>query len=585
MTDRWAIVCVDDEPTILDSLKIELKKTLSDRFVIEIAENGEEALELVEELLAESYEIPLIISDYIMPHMRGDELLKRIQAISPKTLKIMLTGQADVEAVGNAINYAKLYRYIAKPWQTEDLKLTITEAIHSYFQDRKLIEQHTQLQQMNRELQGLNTAYERFIPREFLSLLDKKSIVDITLGDQVEKEMTILFSDIRGFTSLSETLTPRDNFEFLNTYLGQMEPAIVEHHGFVDKYIGDAIMALFPICADDALHASLTMLKKLKRYNQLLETARFKPLEIGIGLNTGPLMLGTLGGQSRMDSTVISDAVNVASRVEGLTKVYHTPLLITEQTYAKLKTPSDYHIRVIDWVKFKGKSEAITVYEVFDVDATVELKQHTLADFEQGVMHFHQERFEKARHYFIKVLQVNRQDKPAEIYLHQCNKMLSTQIPTSPTILIVDDMPENLSILFEFLTLNQFEVLVAESGEEALRLIEHASPHLILLDIMMPGLNGFETCQRLKTNSQTQDIPVIFMTALSDTEDKVKGFHLGAADYITKPFQQEEVLARIRTHLHVRHLQQQLRAKNAALETDNLVLREKINDLSAHENF
>ena len=109
------IVCVDDEQTILESLKIELKQAISDQYLVETAEGGEEALELIEELLEDHYEVPLVISDYIMPDIKGDELLKRIHLISPTTLKVMLTGQADLEAVGNAIKHAKLYRYIAKP--------------------------------------------------------------------------------------------------------------------------------------------------------------------------------------------------------------------------------------------------------------------------------------------------------------------------------------------------------------------------------------------------------------------------------------------------------------------------------------
>ena len=129
------IICVDDERTILDSLKIELKQAFSDQYLIETAEDGEEALELVEELLDEQYEIPLVISDYIMPNMKGDVLLKRIHALSFGTRKVMLTGQANIEAVANAIKYAKLYRYIAKPWNIDDLILTVSEAIKSYFKE------------------------------------------------------------------------------------------------------------------------------------------------------------------------------------------------------------------------------------------------------------------------------------------------------------------------------------------------------------------------------------------------------------------------------------------------------------------
>ncbi|RKZ81243.1 MAG: hybrid sensor histidine kinase/response regulator, partial [Candidatus Parabeggiatoa sp. nov. 1] len=163
--NQVVIVCVDDEPTILDSLKIELKQALNDQYIVETAEGGEEALELMEELLEEHYEVPLVISDYIMPDIKGDELLKRIHFISPTTLKVMLTGQADLDAVGNAIKYAKLYRYIAKPWNTDDLILTVSEAIKSYFQDKQLAEK-------NQELERKVATFHKFVPQKFLKLLN-----------------------------------------------------------------------------------------------------------------------------------------------------------------------------------------------------------------------------------------------------------------------------------------------------------------------------------------------------------------------------------------------------------------------------
>src|SRR4028119_680509 len=135
-------------------------------------------------------------------------------------------------------------------------------------------------------------------------------------------------------------------------------------------------------------------------------------------------------------------------------------------------------------------------------------------------------------------------------------------------IVIVDDKPTNLGVLFDFLTDSGFKVLVAQDGESAIQKVEYAHPDLILLDVMMPGIDGFETCRRLKANESTQDIPVIFMTALSDTVDKVKGFTLGAVDYITKPVQQEEVKARVTTHLTIRNLQKRLQAQNLQLQQE-----------------
>jgi diguanylate cyclase (GGDEF)-like protein len=147
------VVCVDDETSILHSLRSQLRRGLGSNYRIEIAESGEEALEIFAEITAKGMEIPLLISDHIMPSMKGDELLIRIHKAYPKTLKILLTGQASTEAVGNAVNYANLYRYITKPWDETDLKLTIQEALRRYQQDRELSEKNQELEQLNASLE------------------------------------------------------------------------------------------------------------------------------------------------------------------------------------------------------------------------------------------------------------------------------------------------------------------------------------------------------------------------------------------------------------------------------------------------
>jgi signal transduction histidine kinase len=144
---------VDDEQFVLTSLKAELKDELGDHYIIETAEGGEEAYQVVQELYAENIDIPVIIADYIMPDLKGDELLRLVHEICPKTLKVMLTGQANAEAVGNAVNTARLYRYISKPWDGNDLKLTVREAIKSYYQEKKLDEQNLELKALNKNLE------------------------------------------------------------------------------------------------------------------------------------------------------------------------------------------------------------------------------------------------------------------------------------------------------------------------------------------------------------------------------------------------------------------------------------------------
>ncbi|MCU0517572.1 MAG: CHASE2 domain-containing protein [Oscillatoria sp. Prado101] len=268
----------------------------------------------------------------------------------------------------------------------------------------------------------LTDAYGRFVPHEFLHFLGYESITEAKLGDCVQLEMSILFSDIRDFTTISETMTPEENFKFINAYLSRMEPAISEHQGFIDKYIGDAIMALFGGGADHAVQAGIAMLHRLAEYN----TTRGKPgrpiIQIGIGINTGSLMLGTVGGQSRMNGTVISDAVNLASRIEGLTKNYGVSLLISHNTFMALNNASDYEIRLIDTVKVKGKSEMVTVYEVFDADppAVKEGKSATRTNFEQALLLYHIKAFSEAAQLFQHCLQINPDDLVAKIYLERC---------------------------------------------------------------------------------------------------------------------------------------------------------------------
>lgn len=581
---------MDDERTVLRSLKAELQEAVGNDYTIEIAEGGEEALELIEELLEDGDEVLLIICDHIMPDMKGDELLKQAHIILPKSIKIMLTGQADIGAIANAINSANLYRYITKPWQSEDLKLTVREALNSYLQAQRLAQQNAKLQQMNQELAELNSqqtaliaklhesenrltqfleampigvgvldadgqpyyvnrkakeifgkgvvpdtsseqlsevyqvyqagtnqkyptdnfpivralkgesataddaevhqgdkiipleifatpiydqqgnivyaintlqditerkeaeaerqkfieelfevncnlelsldaeleiaeATSRFVPNEFLAFLGCDSIVDIKLGEAVELEMSVLFSDIRDFTTLSEQMTPTENFKFINSYLSRMEPLIVENQGFIDKYIGDAIMALFSEGADDAVKAGIAMLQTLAEYNRDRVSLGYVPVEIGVGINTGSLILGIVGGKSRMDGTVISDAVNLASRIESLTKNYGVSLLITQQTFDRLTNPGDYASRVIDKVQVKGKSEWVTVYEVFEADLP-EVKAGKLATlqlFTEALSLYNMKSFRQAAGLFADCLRQNPGDKVARIYLERCN--------------------------------------------------------------------------------------------------------------------------------------------------------------------
>ncbi len=552
--NRLVILAVDDEPMVLESLTEELERTFGQDYDIEAAESAEEALEIIDELTQEGSEVAIIVSDHLMPGMKGDELLIKIHHQYPSSLKIMLTGQADVNEVGNAVNSANLYRYIAKPWDANDLNLTVKEALTKYVQRKQIEQQNLQIQEKERrltqfleampigvavhnavgqityanhkakellkldvlpdtkseqlseafkvyrtgteelypteelpivrsltgeivrvddmeihhsdrvvplevsttpirdetgkiaqaiaafqdisdrkkaeaerdsytqELFKLNEALSKFVPHQFLQSLDRHNLVDIKLGESVEKKMSILFADIRSFTTLSERMSPEDTFKFINGYLRRMEPAIIENGGFIDKYIGDAIMALFEGSAENAVKAAIAMLKALAEYNLTRPGRDRPPLKIGIGINTGNLMLGTVGGSSRLDTTVVGDAVNLSARLQDLTKVYQAPLLISHNTLASLQEPMKYALRLIDQGKVRGKTQTVGVFEVFETDPP-EQKQSKLATksvIETAVSYYYTGAIDKAKSLFLDCIQKNQGDRVAQVYLQRC---------------------------------------------------------------------------------------------------------------------------------------------------------------------
>ena len=275
-----------------------------------------------------------------------------------------------------------------------------------------------------REIMELNLAYERFVPKEFLRFLNKVSITDVKLGDQVQQEMTVLFADIRSFTSLSEGMSPQENFNFINEYLSIVTPEIHSHKGFIDKYIGDAVMALFPESPNDAVLSAIAMQKKVALYNETRQQRGEVPIKIGIGLHTGSLMLGTIGGTQRMEGTVIADAVNLASRLEGLTKQYGAAIAISEQVLFQLEEMEQYGYRFLDRVKVKGKKEAVAVFEIYDSDtlSQQQLKKSTRSDFEEAIVLYYQQKLDLSQQSFQAILQLNPQDVAAQLYCDRCEK-------------------------------------------------------------------------------------------------------------------------------------------------------------------
>jgi two-component system sensor histidine kinase ChiS len=416
--DSWKILVVDDEAEIHDVTKLVLNDFNFEGKPISFisAYSGEEAKALIEK----HPDTALILLDVVMESDdAGLEVVKYIRDVLGNLLVriILRTGQPghapeDVVIIHYDINDYKTKTELT----TRKLFTAIVSALRSF---RAL----TRLEESRRELAQIAQASARFVPRQFLHFLHKDSIVDAKLGDSVQAAMSILFADIRSFTSMSETMSPQENFDFINSYLRQVGPVIRQHNGFIDKYIGDAIMALFPETADDAVLAAIEMQKQVTIYNDYRHNSGYLPIAIGIGIHSGSLMLGIIGEEERMDSTVIADAVNLASRLEHLTKLYGAGIIVSVQTLSQLDDPQKYTCRFLDRVQVRGKQAPVAVFEIYDGDPEPlkELKTHTKTAFEQGIWLYFQEEFTAARQYFEQVLQANDRDLAARLYLERCD--------------------------------------------------------------------------------------------------------------------------------------------------------------------
>ena len=266
------------------------------------------------------------------------------------------------------------------------------------------------------DIEVINASYERFVPKEFLTLLQKKSIIDVEIGDNSSLEMSVLFSDMRNFTMISEKLSPQQSFKFLNNYLDKMTPAINDNQGFIDKYIGDAIMALFPNEPDDAVQAAIEMNKALKLLNKDKASDH---VNMGIGIHMGTLVLGTIGKDTRMETTVISDTVNSSARLESLNKVYGTSILISGGVRFSLSDSLQSQSRLIDLTAVKGKSALLEVYEVLNPDITdhYSSKLETSAILEKVVKYFFDNKVDSAAKELKKISKYKKTDNVVQYWV------------------------------------------------------------------------------------------------------------------------------------------------------------------------
>ena len=270
---------------------------------------------------------------------------------------------------------------------------------------------------------------QRFVPREFLQLLARKSLRDVRLGDHVERQMTVFFTDIRSFTNLSESMSPRDNFKFLASFLRNVTPIVRQAGGFVDKYLGDGVLALFPGEPAQAVLAATQVQRQIARYNHGRRLAGYRQVRVGIGLHYGTLMLGTIGTVDQMQTTVISDAVNVASRLEGMTKTFDINVVVSGSVVAALPADHPFKLRGLGSVTAKGKTESVEVFECYDTDPDelAGLKTSLMPQWNAGMEAFREGKLIRAGRVFARIVELNPTDTVAAYFRDRSSLDVASQ--------------------------------------------------------------------------------------------------------------------------------------------------------------
>jgi adenylate cyclase len=248
---------------------------------------------------------------------------------------------------------------------------------------------------------------------------------EAALGGRLQRT-SILFSDVRDFTTVAESIGARETVALLNEYFAEMVEAVFDHRGILDKYIGDAMLALFgvpfqtPQDADNAVAVANAMLRRLAALNRRRRERGQLPIDMGIGIATGDVIVGNIGSPRRMEYTVIGDAVNLASRLEGATKAYKIKVLLAESTVNALTIP--VRIRELDRVRVKGKDDAVTLFEALDHydESSFPHIDTCVAAYGEGLRCYKERRWSEAQRAFTEVLAANPNDHPSRIYLDRC---------------------------------------------------------------------------------------------------------------------------------------------------------------------
>lgn len=427
---KQKVLIVDDTP---DNIKLVATGLREIDVSLSYATDGDKALTALR-----CEPVDLILLDINMPGKDGYETAAEIKS-DPELANIpivFLTANVDQESIIKAFESGGV-DYLAKPFNPRELiaRVQTQLQIRGYTQRLEaIVEEKTKaIRASNEELQRINGALARFVPNEIFSALGYSHILDIRQGDHIQENMSVMFTDIRSFTSISEAMSPSDVFNFANEYHNRMTPLIRENKGFVQQFQGDGSLSIFSRSPADSVNAAISIQKGIDQYNREREEHGRIPIQVGIAIHYGPIMIGIIGDQERWEVGVPSDTVNTTSRIEALTKRYDASIIITSELLSGLEHPEEYHTRMLDKVAVYGREGAIALYEVFDNDVpeVKEKKLQTLDLFRRGQRHYYAREFSEAVKCFIDVLSLIPEDRVTRMFLQRSSQCLLEGVEAS----------------------------------------------------------------------------------------------------------------------------------------------------------
>ncbi|MEO0894885.1 MAG: adenylate/guanylate cyclase domain-containing protein [Bacteroidota bacterium] len=358
----FSILYVDDEEQNL----ISFKATFRREYKIYTAHGGKEGIELLRK-----HDIQLIITDQRMPGMTGVQFLERTLNEFPDTIRVVLTGFSDMEAIIEVINGGRIFRYITKPWEEDELRMTIENARQLFELQQKnknlLVELQSQVEEQSRVIE----LFKKYVPETVVEKALTSNSTSIFDGEL--KEIAVLFCDIRGFTPMSEELSPPEVVGFLNDYYALMTQVVQRHGGTVNQFVGDEVFACFgaPIPNNhielSAVMCAMEMMEKRAQINEKYREKMGRDIEIGIGINAGEAVAGNLGSEVKISYSVTGDTVNTGKRIESLTKDHPNSVLISAKVYNAIA--DKVQAKAWEPMELKGKRDKIQVYQVTGIKA------------------------------------------------------------------------------------------------------------------------------------------------------------------------------------------------------------------------